>query len=148
MSTAKAYLRSIRQEQKEIRLLREKWYSLKMECYPPALRYDVDHVQTTPEDKLSKAIAEMTETEDAIIRHCEKLDRHKCDAMEMISLLSKPNHRMVLELYYLSIKKNRKLYTWSDIAKAMDYSVDNIWKIHGHALKEFEKIFKKFQNNA
>lgn len=88
---------------------------------------------------------------DAIIRltqakaDCnEAIDRfvdYKLKCMDMINMLRKGAHRQLLTLRYLNYM------SWDEIAAKMNYSIDHVFKLHGHALLEFRKILDRTLNN-
>ncbi len=84
---------------------------------------------------------------DAIIRltqaraDCnEAIDRfvdYKLKCIDMINLLRKSTHRQLLTLRYLNYM------SWDEIAAKMNYGIDHVFKLHGYALIEFQKILDR-----
>lgn len=137
---AKTYLRSIRSEQREIRVLTEMRENVYLSLLPPAIRYDKDKVQVSPEDMVSERMARVCELDKEIDKRLAILDLHRAEAFRKIQEIENDNGRTVLLLYYLQTKKDGKSYKWSDVAKDMSYSEENVKKIHGRALQELNKI--------
>lgn len=70
----------------------------------------------------------------------EAVDRfvdYKLKCIDMINMLRKSTHRQLLTLRYLNYK------SWDEIALDMNYGIDHIYKIHGYALMEFQKILDR-----
>ena len=138
--TAKQYLRNIRYEQKELLTLQE----LKEEAYyntlPSGIRYDKDNIQVSPSDVMLDKVIKVCELTKTIDKHIKKINKHRSDAMRIISRISKPEYRQVLTLYYLKLKDGQ-LMSWLDIAEEMGYSEDWIYHQHGYALQEFSKFY-------
>ena len=80
--------------------------------------------------RMEDVIMKMTELDNEINVDIDKLVVLKADIISAIKGLSKPNHRIVLELRYLTYK------TWSEIAAIMCYNKDYIFTIHKLALRE------------
>ena len=139
-SAAKTYLRSIRSEQREIRTLSEMRENIYWSLFPPAVRYDKDKVQTTPDDMVSKRMSRVCELDREIEKRIAELDAHRAEAFRMIQKIDGDNERAVLLLYYFHTRKNGRAYTWGDVAKAMKYSEDGVKKIHGKALIQFNEL--------
>lgn len=139
--SAKAYLRRIRQEQREIHLLMEHREALYSLLYPGAIRYDNNKVQAPSDDVFSKRIAEIYNTEDIIVKHVAEMDKRKAKAMSIIRLMDDATRRIVLEAYYLSTKPNGQLYRWDEVARIVGYAEKYVLrKIHPEALREFWNI--------
>lgn len=56
----------------------------------------------------------------------------KSDISKLIKRAENDEHRLILELRYLHLKK------WGEIAQIMGYGVDNVYKIHRCALKKLK----------
>ena len=141
--TAKAFLKKIRQEQREIRLLMEHRAALRFSLYGGAIRYDNDKVQISADDVFSKRLAKVCDMEDVIVEHVAELDKCKTKAMRIIMKMEDPAQRAVLETYYLSVKPNGRLYGWADVARQVGYTEKYVLrKIHPEALREYDKLMK------
>lgn len=139
MEPAKTYLRRIRQEQREILLLMEQRERLRFSLYGRAIRYDQDKIQSSPVDTLGERLAEICDMDDLIVEHVKEMDARSVEAFRIIMDIDEPNSRMLLELYYLSLNKDGRLYSWDDIADELDcsrkYLLNNL---HPRALELFE----------
>lgn len=111
------------------RVLHWQWLRLKAKhdelescLLPAAIRYDKDKVQTSPEDTISKIVAEINELESRMnalqlkkAQRIEEIDR-------AISSLESDEERTALTMRYI----NR--IPVSDIAEAMGYSEPTIYR--------------------
>lgn len=139
--TAKQYLRLIRSEQKELKILKEKKETIYYSLLPSAIRYDKDNIQTSPEDMLSEKVVKMADLTREIDEHIKYLENHKADAMHMIRQIKTPICRQVLILYYLTVKENNELTSWADVSEIICLGDRQTQRIHKEALKEFQALF-------
>lgn len=127
------------------RVLHWRWLRLKakhdeLECclLPAAIRYDKDKVQSSPEDPMSKIIAEINELEKEMsevqykkLQQIRKIDR-------TISSLESDEERTALTMRYI----NRIPVT--EIAESMGYAEPTIYKFMNqggeHILKSIRNI--------
>ena len=143
ISPAKELLRKVREEQKEYSVLVTKREQLLLSFYPQAIRYDKDHVQTTPEDVLPDRIADLCKLDDIIVAHIAEMDSRRVRAMSLVNKLEKSNHRLILTLYYFSVTDEGGLLRWEDVADVAGYTVDAVKWTHGQALQELNKVLTK-----
>lgn len=57
----------------------------------------------------------------------------------LIRSVADERYRAVLTLRYINE------WSWTKIAQEMNYSVDWVWKLHGRALLEFDRVIKRTQ---
>lgn len=112
------------------RVLHWQWLRLKAKhdeletCLLPAgIRYDKDKVQTSPEDAMSKIIAEVHELELEMARVQQRKSQQIEKIYREISYLSSAEQRTALTMRYV----NRIPVT--DIAEAMGYAEPTIYKL-------------------
>lgn len=141
MQPVKAYLRKIREEQRELRTLERMLREARLQIFPPGIRYDLPKVQTSPKDSMASA-AEICVLEKEIEIQVRALDARKAEAAAMIAVVDDSLCRQVLELYYLTLRKNGRLMRWCDVADEMGYSEDWVKHTHGKALNELKKSKK------
>ena len=145
MTDVKIFLRQIRTERLEIIELEDKVKNLHPGIHQPAIRYDIDKVQSQPTDPNDKYIEKLSSYQDRLNRYKTEL-MDKCRQAEtMIESLTASEQRRVLRAYYLPDihHDNKLLPTWEDVADQLGYSVQNVWVIHGKALKELNEHSKK-----
>ncbi|MEY8414786.1 DUF1492 domain-containing protein [Tissierella praeacuta] len=64
----------------------------------------------------------------------DELIRLKAEILETISKVDDPVSQLLLQMRYIESK------TWEEVAYALRYNNRTVFKIHGRALKEIEKI--------
>lgn len=141
-NAAKQYLRSIRSEQREIRVLMELRESTYLSLLPPAIRYDKDRIQTSPMDAMPEKMSRVCELDTEIEQRLAELDAHRAEAFRLIQRLESEVGRSVLLLYYLRARKDGRAFTWSDVAKELQYSEDRIKHIHGKMLQQMNQYLE------
>lgn len=138
--TIKQYLRSIRNEQKELWILKEKKDAIYYSLLPSGIRYDRDNVQKSPSDVMPDKIIRITELTGEIDKRIRTLERNKVEAMRLIYSLDDTRCRQILILYYLTQKERGRLMNWLDVAEMIGYSEDWVKHMHGKALLELNNV--------
>ncbi len=129
---AKSFLREIRAERREIRILAEKIREKEFELLPGGIRYDLPKVQTSPvQDSMTEKVADISRYEKALRKHVRHLEQRQAQAVDMIRRIPSSEQRQVMEAYYLS-KDNP---TWDQVADIMSYSKMQVTRYHGNALQ-------------
>lgn len=90
-----------------------------------------------PKDKnahqqMETNIIKIIDLEREIDSEVQRLIDIKSDISELIKRAENDEHRLILELRYLHLKK------WGEIAQIMGYGVDNVYKVHRCALKNLK----------
>ena len=114
---------------RRIKKLIEQRDTLYFSLFPSAVRYDKEHVQTSPEDMMPKTFSEIAELDDRII----ELKGALAFNMKRVSVTCyslKPTYRKVMALYYGGA------YTNKQIAYMMHKTTNNIKQIKYKALKK------------
>ena len=140
----KEYFRQIRKEQKEQWHLKQTIELRHMQLLPQAIRYDKDHVQTSPSDTMSESMAWIADQTRKLEAHSAKLEARRSKAIDMVSALPESDEREVMRLYYLETA-NGRLRTWEEVAEVMNYSIQTIFIVHGKALRNIEKNNKTLE---
>ena len=135
--TAKEYLQKIRSERLEIIQLQETIDELAYSLLPSGIRYDTIKVQTSPDDAMSRVMAQIDEYERKIREHLARLVDRQNVASAYVIALEKSEHRLVLTLYYLTGERP----TWHQVADKMALSEQRIYQLHNEAIAELEKIW-------
>ena len=78
---------------------------------------------------METTIAKMVDLEREINDEIDTLVDLKRAMVSIISQVDNTEQKMLLELRYLCYKQ------WGHIAQEMDYGIDNVYKLHGNALK-------------
>jgi len=94
---AKVFLRKIRIERSEIRILERKINESRLELLPGAIRYDLDKVQADPKDRMFEAIEKLAEYNIQLKKMIKKLCRDQAQAASYIAKIPESEQRQVLE---------------------------------------------------
>lgn len=128
--------RMINNKLSEISQLRE------LACSVSAIRNE-EKVQTSPKaDSIGTAISKIDEMERDIERTIDKYTKKKNLIISQIEGMDDELHYNVLFSRYIEKK------TFEVIATEMSYSFRNITRIHGRALKEFERKYGETYTNV
>lgn len=130
---ADKYLSRIRNANKETRIMYEQILYLRYKASGMgAIRYDKDHVQTSPEDMVCEAIAEAIDLEQTLSRRIKRLQDMREHAEQVIEFWNNNNARFI-EIYYLNHG------SMSDVSSRIGCSSRHAYRIRDNALEEFYK---------
>ena len=126
-----------------VRVLHWRWLRLKARhdelescLLPAAIRYDKDKVQTSPDDTISKIVAEISELEtqmnEVLLAKAKRIN----EITNIIHSLESDEERTALTMRYI----NR--VPVADIAEAMGYSVKRIYQFMDQGGAEISKTLK------
>ena len=94
-----------------------------------------EKVQTSSSGtKMDDVVVRLVELEELINKDIDKLVELREEAGNKINRISNDKYKIVLSMYYLSNK------TFEEVAELTNMSFRWVHKLHGRALKEFEKI--------
>ena len=128
---ANDYLMRIRNADKEMRIIYEKILYLRYKASGMgAIRYDKDHVQTSPEDMVCASIAEAVTLENKLFGRNRQTKEAYERTQEIISLWG-DKYATALETYYL----NRG--SMVDVARNCKCSDRNAYRVKLEALERF-----------
>ena len=133
--TAKQFLYSVRDEQKEIEEIGDRIYELEMSLLPGAMRYDVDRVQMSPTDTTADRMAEIAEYMGELKRKQSALTDKRLKAQRLINHLTDSRERQVLDIYFLSVKRPGM----KDVAVMLNYSQRQAYRFYVSALEHLER---------
>lgn len=137
---AREFLNTVRKEQREIIQLHESIIQKRYTLFPGAIRYDKDLVQTTPEDQMSKAMAEIADMEHRLILIEENLRNRQALADELLGKVRDLDARRVARLYYRTLKKDGFLPTVEDVANEEGCTDRHIHNLLNRAQVEVDAI--------
>lgn len=130
---ADRYLLQIRNAGKEIREILDNIDFLRYKASGAgAIRYDKDHVQTSPEDMVCEAIAEAIDLEQMLSRRIKRLQDMREHAEQVIEFWNNNNARFI-EIYYLNHG------SMADVSSRIGCSSRHAYRIRDNALEEFCK---------
>ena len=129
--TAKQYLNRVRRIDKEIEALLRLVQRTRESLETVTQNYDSDGAQSTKNPHKYDRLVELESLVDA------KIDQQialKAEILNTIMQLEDRRQRLVLMEYYIEMK------TFEQVAVDIHYSWRQIMNIHGHALKEVQKL--------
>lgn len=140
-------LKKCRRELREVLVLKERRDTLEGSLLPRALRYQHDRIKTMPEDHFTQAMAEISDMTAEINLRLKEMATRQRSAQRVIDSLRDERYRMVLTLYYMTLKEEKRgshtarhLYSWDDVAETMNYSYDHVRRLHWEAINAIEKM--------
>lgn len=99
-----------------------------------AIRYDKDKVQTSPQDYMTMAVADLVEIEKQIREAETDIEDMKGQAYIIVRQMKQPEQRAVIEWYYLNG------LSMIDTAERLNLSERSTYYLREDALKAFESI--------
>lgn len=135
---AETYLRKIRDNDRALKSKRDELDALRYKASGTgAIRYDKDHVQTSPQDYLSMAMDDIIKIEKQIEEKEAILEELKGKAYTMVRQIPQTDHRIIIEWYYLN--------GLSMIATAdkMSIAERTAYYLRDDALESFGKVMGK-----
>ena len=99
-----------------------------------AIRYDKDKVQTSPQDYMTMAVADLVEIEKQIREAETDIEDMKGQAYIIVRQIKEPEQRAVIEWYYLNG------LSMIDTAERLNLSERSAYYLREDALKAFETI--------
>lgn len=128
------------------RVLHWEWLRLKAKhdelescLLPAAIRYDKDKVQTSPEDTISKIVAEINELENKMNRVQLAKSKQIEKIYKAVSSLESDEETTALSMRFI----NRRPVT--EIAEAMGYAESTIYKFMNHGAEQIAKSIRNIK---
>lgn len=90
-------------------------------------------VQTTPSPKMQESVDRLVSLEEEITRKILEMELKKEKIVSQINRLKIPVHIRILKLRYIDF------LSWDEIADQTKYSPRQVYRLHGKALREFQK---------
>lgn len=133
--TGKEYMHKIRKTRRAIRLLEEQIErDTIMAAGVGAIRYDKDHVQTSPvKDRMTDIVANIIEATSSLKEEIHKLQKYEAEARMYLVQLPEEYER-ALSYHYLDC------FPWNKISEVMGYEEHYIYELKNKALDELTKI--------
>lgn len=126
------YLMKIRNAEKD---MRELLYQIEYLRYKAsgmgAIRYDKDHVQTSPEDMVCEAIAEAVHLENKLFGMNKEIRKAVEHTQSILRIWNDDKYARAIEIYYLNHG------SMGDIARSVKCSDRNVYRIKNEALERF-----------
>lgn len=131
---AKDYFAQIRKTDRLIQRLTDTVNTLRSSLTSQSYKLKPDKVQTSgPKDTLGETIAKIMSLEDDINTRIDELVKQKADAMRRIQNVPDQDQQNILIARYVNGEK------WEKIAVDLNFSIAQIYRIHGAALLDFIK---------
>ena len=135
----KENLEQIRDAEKSINSKKQELEALRYKASGAgAIRYDKDRVQTSPQDYMTMAIADVIEIEKQIEEEEAEIEMMRGAAYAIVRRMEKPEHRAVIEWYYLNGA------SMIDTAYRMSISERTAYYLREDALTAFENFAGSF----
>ena len=139
-----SFLKQIRGVRFELITAQRTYEEIRAMLMPSGSRYDRDRVQTSPEDRMPGAVAELLEIEKKQKELETKLLKEILTAEQLLEEMQTSEHRELLKLRYMA--GGRVPLTWEQVAERMHYSPQHVrGKLHGRAIREARRVWKKME---
>lgn len=132
MKCAKALLYQVRDEQKEINIIREQIAQAELALLPSAIRYDQDKVQSSPSDPMIRMAEKVERYEGQLRKHLDRIMTRRQRAFAIVRRVKDPMQRQVLELFFLD---ERRL-SMAQVAETIGYTERQTYRIYKDALRK------------
>ena len=126
----KSFLYRVKREFWEIQVKEMQLAQIRATLLPSGIRYDIDKVQTSPTDPMSRIMARIDEMSRDVEKDLARLRADRRKAQDMINQLENPLERTVLNAYFLTPGINRM----DDVAEMMCYSPRQVYRIYEDAI--------------
>lgn len=134
--TTKEYLNQIERMDKMITNKLSEIYQLKIMACSITVSGDSERVQTSGnQDKLGSTIAKIVDLERETDELVDSLVDKRKEILRQIDNMKNIDHYDVLHKHYVERR------TFQDIADSENWSIRQVFNIHGRALQEFEKMY-------
>lgn len=134
--TTKEYLNQIERLDKMITNKLSEIYQLKIMACSITVSGDSERVQTSGnQDKLGSTIAKIVDLERETDKLVDSLVDKRKEILKQIDNMKNIDHYDVLHKHYVERR------TFQDIADSENWSIRQVFNIHGRALQEFEKMY-------
>lgn len=135
---AETYLKQIRDKDRALKSKRDELDALRYKASGSgAIRYDKDHVQTSPQDYLSLAMDDIIKIEKQIEEKEAVLEEMKGKAYTIVRQIQQTDHRIIIEWYYLNG------LSMIDTADKMSIAERTAYYLRDDALDSFGKVMSK-----
>lgn len=133
----KQYLYSIRDEQKEIKILNDRLEELESSLMPQAIQYDTERVTTSPTaDALPMAIERINECAAKLKEKIRELNDRRYNAVRIIGQLSDSRERATLTSFFLSTDRK----TMYQVSVDLGYSERETYRFYQKGLENLKML--------
>lgn len=128
------YLMQVRRAEYRIRGLETRCLELRACLLPAAIRYDLDKVQTSPEDSTGRIVAEMARLQDRISREEEKKARLITEIGAVVEKLDNVQEQIVLIQFFIGRK------TMGEISMQISYSLRRTYDFRASGVRHLSAL--------
>lgn len=133
--TAKEYLNRVRSIEAELRNKESRLAKFRQDILTlQSIDYGKDRVDGGVSMDMADKIAKIETLEQQVNDEWDELIYKREEAAQLIEQLENPKYKGVLIERYINCK------SWEKIAVELNYSWKGMFKVHGQALKEFERV--------
>ena len=134
MTNAKEYLNGIKYKRKQLDRFKKRRADLHFDVSFGGIDYSADRVQTTPDNKLEKAMIRLSERMEYLDEKIYELSVEIDDRLNSIEAVTNNTYRDILFKRYSQYK------TFEEISVDMGYDYHYVCNLHGDALKELSQL--------
>ena len=134
MTNAKEYLNGIKYKRKQLDRFKKRRADLHLDVSFGGIDYSADRVQTTPDNKLEKAMIRLSERMEYLDERIAALSVEIDDRLNSIESVDNNTYRDILFKRYSQYK------SFEEISVDMGYDYNYVCNLHGDALKELSQL--------
>lgn len=134
MINAKEYLNGIKYKRKQLDRFKKRRADLHLDVSFGGIDYSADRVQTTPDNKLEKAMIRLSERMEYLDERIAALSIEIDDRLNSIEAVTNNTYRDILFKRYSQYK------SFEEISVEMGYDYNYVCNLHGDALKELSQL--------
>lgn len=137
-SRAESFLKKIQEGEEILKSKQNELNALRYKASGQgAIRYDKDHVQSTPQNYLELMVDDIFKIEKQIEELKDETEKLKSKAYSIIRTFKEPDHRTLITWYYING------LTMSQTADRMNLSDRKVYYMKNDALEAFGKAMQK-----
>lgn len=134
--TAKEYLNRVRKQNYVVRQAEKELTTVKSDILSLKAASLSEKVSGTKESDLADKYIKLEKYFDRVIAEWDKLIDMRIEAKAMIAMLPDATQQAVLYARYINCEE------WERIAVDMEFSLRNMFYVHGKALQSFERLHR------
>lgn len=140
---AHALFSNIREIRGELMRLEQREAYARLSMLPGAIRYDKDHVMSSPEDPMGKFAERISDLEERTRKRYDKLLNYNILAEQILYEMPTAKYRMLIELRYIEGGFEYR-HSWEDVASIMGYDEHYIRvDMRRKAMEEAQEVLEK-----
>ena len=140
--TAREYLEQLRTIDREMEAVIEKGRTIFEKATSTGESFSGVRVQTAVNSKVENAVIMLDEYGDELQQKVNDALSMKKEAKLLIDSIKDERHRCILTFRYLYN------WAWYKVIEYAHYESSHVYRLHGEALVEFEKVYKTMGDNG